>query len=70
MELKTFFGLAITLTFQSVARDGPHADLQRFFETPVIVNDFSVFHQFRQAKCAYGGSIFSSNQFALLSQLP
>jgi hypothetical protein len=30
----------------------------------------SVFHRFRQAKFACGGSILSSNQFLLLPQLP
>jgi hypothetical protein len=29
-----------------------------------------VFHQFRQAKFAYGGSILSLSQFLLLPQLP
>jgi hypothetical protein len=29
-----------------------------------------VFHRFRQAKFAYGGSILSSSQFLLLPQLP
>jgi hypothetical protein len=29
-----------------------------------------VFHQFRQAKFAYGGSILSSSQFLLLAELP
>jgi hypothetical protein len=31
---------------------------------------YSVFHQFRQAKFVYGGSILSSSQFLLLPQLP
>ncbi len=31
---------------------------------------YSVFHQFRQAKLANGGSILSSSQFLILSQLP
>ncbi len=31
---------------------------------------YSVFHQFWQAKFAYGGSILSSSQFLLLHQLP
>jgi hypothetical protein len=30
---------------------------------------YSVFHQFRQAKFAYGGYILSSSQFLLLTQL-
>ncbi len=29
-----------------------------------------MFHRFRQAKFAYGGSILSSSQFLLLPQLP
>ncbi len=35
-----------------------------------IVDLYSVFHQFRKAKFAYGGSILSSSQFLLLPQLP
>jgi hypothetical protein len=31
---------------------------------------YRVFHRFRQAKFAYGGSILSSSQFLLLPQLP
>jgi hypothetical protein len=31
---------------------------------------YSVFHRFRKAKFAYGGSILSSSQFLLLPQLP
>jgi hypothetical protein len=31
---------------------------------------YSVFHQFRQAKFAYDGSILSSSQFLLLPQPP
>ncbi len=31
---------------------------------------YSVFHRFRQAKFAYGGSILRSSQFLLLLQLP
>jgi hypothetical protein len=31
---------------------------------------YSVFHQFRQAKFANGGSILGSSQFLLLPQLP
>jgi hypothetical protein len=31
---------------------------------------YTVFHQFRQAKFAYGGSLLSSSQFALLPLLP
>jgi hypothetical protein len=35
-----------------------------------LVHSYSVFHQFREAKFAYGGSILSSSQFLLLPQLP
>ncbi len=31
---------------------------------------YSVFHRFRQVKCANGGSILSLSQFSLLPQLP
>jgi hypothetical protein len=31
---------------------------------------YSVFHRFRQAKFACGGSILSSSQFSVLTQLP
>jgi hypothetical protein len=34
------------------------------------VRAYNVFHRFRQAKFAYGGSILSSIQFLLLTQLP
>jgi hypothetical protein len=40
--------------------------LKPFFSLTV----HSVFHQFRQAKFDYGGSILSSSQFLLLLQLP
>ncbi len=33
-------------------------------------NNYSVFHRFRQAKFAYGGSILSLSQFLLLPELP
>jgi hypothetical protein len=36
----------------------------------VRVGLYSVFHRFKQAKFAYGGSILSSSQFLLLPQLP
>ncbi len=32
--------------------------------------NYSVFHQIKQAKFAYGGIILSSSQFLLLPQLP
>jgi hypothetical protein len=35
-----------------------------------ISNNYGVFHHFRQAKFAYGGSILGSSQFMLLPQLP
>ncbi len=35
-----------------------------------LTSFYSVFHQFRQTKFAYGGLIFSSSQFLLLPQLP
>jgi hypothetical protein len=31
---------------------------------------YSVFHRFKKAKFAYGGSILSSSQFSILPQLP
>jgi hypothetical protein len=36
--------------------------------TQGVKNIYSVFHQLRQAKFAYGGSILSSSQFLLLPQ--
>ncbi len=42
-------------------------DFKHFFP---VIKLYSVSHQFRQAKFAYGGSILSSSQFLLLPQLP
>ncbi len=42
-------------------------DFKKFFP---VIKLYNVFHQFKQAKIAYGGSILSSSQFLLLPQLP
>jgi hypothetical protein len=36
----------------------------------LLRNSYSVHHQFRQAKFAYGGSVLSSSQILLLPELP